>query len=58
VVVTVDRKMPLEQNISELDLALIVLVARPCRYAQLKLLVLKVLELLENIQPAEIAVVE
>jgi len=58
VVVTVDRRMPLEQNISELDLALIVLVARPCRYAQLKLLVPKVLELLENIKPGEIAVVE
>jgi len=30
--ITVDRKMPLQQNVSGLDLALIVLVTRPCRY--------------------------
>ncbi len=36
--------MSLQQNVSGLDLALIVLVARPSRYPQLKLLVPKVLD--------------
>lgn len=53
-VITVDRKMPHQQNISGLDLALIVLVARPCRYPQLKLLVPKVLEALKTIKPGEV----
>jgi predicted nuclease of predicted toxin-antitoxin system len=52
--ITVDRKMPRQQNVSGLDLALIVLVARPCRYPQLKLLISKVLDALETIKPGEV----
>lgn len=48
--ITVDRKMALQQNLSGLDFALIVLVARPCRYPQLKLLVPKVLGALMTIK--------
>jgi len=58
VIITVDRKMPFQQNVSEIDLALIVLVSKPCRYAQLKLLVARVLETLKEIKPGEIAVIE
>ena len=39
VLVTVDRRIPFQQNISQCNLALLVLVARPCRYAPLRLLV-------------------
>jgi predicted nuclease of predicted toxin-antitoxin system len=50
---TVDRRMPAQQHLSQFDLALIVLIAKPCRYAQLKLLVPRVLELLENLSPVK-----
>ena len=43
VLITVDRRMQFQQNLLQLDLALIVLIAKPCRYAQLKLLTPKVL---------------
>ena len=52
--ITVDRKMPFQQNLAHLNLALIILVAMPCRYEQLKLLVPKALEALESIKPGEI----
>ena len=45
VLLTVDRRMPSQQNISQFNLALIVLIARPCRYAQLKLLVPRALNI-------------
>ena len=37
--ITVDRRLPFQQNLSQFNIALIILVAIPCRYAQLKLLV-------------------
>lgn len=52
--ITVDRKMPFQQNLAHLNLALIILVAAPCRYEQLKLLVPKALEALKIIKPGEI----
>ena len=52
--ITVDRRMALQQNLSGLDLALIVLVAQPCRYPQLKPLVPKVLDVLKTIKPGEV----
>ena len=52
--ITVDRKMPRQQSVSGLDLALIVLVARPCRYPQLKQLVPKILTALKTIKPGEV----
>jgi predicted nuclease of predicted toxin-antitoxin system len=32
--ITVDRRMPTQQNLAQFNLALIVLIARPCRYQQ------------------------
>lgn len=55
VLITVDRRMPTQQNLSQFNLAVIVLVAKPCRYSQLKLLVPKVLEHLDDLKPGEIA---
>ena len=55
--ITVDRRMPFQQNLPGLNLALIIVVATPCRYEQLKLLVPKVLRTLETIQPGDIAVI-
>ena len=53
VIITVDRRMPFQQNLSQFNLALIVLIAKPCRYAQLKLLVPKALDALKSIRPGE-----
>ena len=39
--ITVDRRMPTQQNLSQFNLALIVLVVNPCRYENLRLLVPK-----------------
>ena len=49
--------MPFQQNLAGLNLALIIVVATPCRYEQLKLLVPKVLGTLETIKPGDIAVI-
>ncbi|MEM8505805.1 MAG: DUF5615 family PIN-like protein [Cyanobacteria bacterium P01_D01_bin.1] len=46
--VTVDRNLPFEQNLSQLELAVIILEARSNRIADLKPLVPKVLEVLEE----------
>lgn len=58
VVITVDRRMPTQQNVSQFNLALIVLVAKPCRYAQLKLLVPRVLEYLRTIKTGDIITIQ
>lgn len=55
---TVDRRIPFQQNLARLNLALIILVATPCRYEQLKLLVPHALAALETIKLGEIAVIE
>ena len=55
--ITIDRRMPFQQNLARLNLALIILVATPCRYEQLKLLVPKALSALETIMPGDIAVI-
>ena len=56
--ITVDRRMPFQQNLAHLNLALVILVATPCRYEQLKLLVPKVLVELETIRPGEIVLIQ
>ena len=56
--ITVDRRMPIQQNLSRFHLAVIVLVAKPCRYQQLKLIVPKVLECLNTLQPRSIIVIQ
>lgn len=56
--ITVDRRIPFQQNFARLNLALIILVATPCRYEQLKLLVPKTLAALETIKPGEIVLIQ
>jgi predicted nuclease of predicted toxin-antitoxin system len=56
--ITVDRRMPTQQNLSQQELAVIVLVTKPCRYPQLKLLIPRVLECLETIRPGDITVIQ
>jgi len=58
VLITVDRRMPTQQNVSQFNLALIVLIAKPCRYAQLKLLVPTALEHLETIKAGDIVPIQ
>lgn len=57
-VITVDRRMPFQQNLSQFDLALIVLAASPCRYAQLKLLIPRTLIALNTINPGEVVTIQ
>ena len=52
--ITVDRRMQFQQNLSHFDLALIILVATPCRYAELKLLVPATLAALPAIKPGQV----
>ena len=58
VLITVDRQMPFQQNLQKFDLAVIILIAKPCRYPQLKLLVPKVLEVLNQIKAGEVVEIE
>ena len=58
VLITVDRKMPFQQNLLGLDLALIILIAKPCRYPQPRLLVPKALLALEQIEAGQVIEIE
>ena len=58
VLITVDRRMPFQQNPAHLNLALIILVATPCRYQQLKLLVPRALGALETIKPGNVVLLK
>lgn len=58
VLITVDQKMRFQQNLRKFDLALIILIAKPCRYLQLKLLAPKVLQVLEQIKAREVVAIE
>jgi predicted nuclease of predicted toxin-antitoxin system len=58
VLITVDQRIPFQQNLSQFNIALIILVASPCRYAQLKLLVPGTLTALETIKAGEVVVVQ
>ena len=58
VLISVDQRLRFQQNLSQFNLAVIILVAKPCRYPQLKLLVPKVLKALETIQPGDCVVVQ
>ena len=54
VLITVDRRMPFQQNLAGLNLALVILIAKPNRYPELKLLVPKALQALETIKAGEV----
>jgi predicted nuclease of predicted toxin-antitoxin system len=58
VLITVDRRIPFQQNLSQFNLAVVILVAHPCRYAQLKMLIPRALRALETIKPGEVVIVE
>ncbi|HXQ71620.1 MAG TPA: DUF5615 family PIN-like protein [Pyrinomonadaceae bacterium] len=58
VLITVDQRLRFQQNLSQFNLAIIILVAKPCRYPQLKLLAPEVLEALEMITPSESIVIQ
>ncbi|HKY30137.1 MAG TPA: DUF5615 family PIN-like protein [Pyrinomonadaceae bacterium] len=53
VLITVDRKLSFQQNIAAFEIAVVVLIAKPNRYPELKLLTPKVLEALENIHAGQ-----
>jgi hypothetical protein len=54
VLITVDRKMPFQQNPAASQLALVILIADPNRYPELKLLVPKTLKALERIKAGDV----
>jgi hypothetical protein len=58
VLITVDQRLRFQQNISQFNLAVVILIAKPCRYPQLKSLVLKVLTALQTIKAGETVVVQ
>jgi predicted nuclease of predicted toxin-antitoxin system len=58
VLITVDQQIPFQQNLLKFDLALLILIAKPCRYPQLKLLMPKVLSVLEHIKSGEVIEIE
>ena len=58
VFVTVDRKLPSQQNLSELAIAVVVLRARTNRLADLRPLVPKLLVVLPQAKPGTATVVE
>lgn len=58
VLITVDRKIPSQQNLAQLPLAVLILVAKPCRYPELKLLVPKALEALHKIKVGDLITIQ
>jgi predicted nuclease of predicted toxin-antitoxin system len=58
VLITVDQRMQFQQNLLAFNLAVVVLIANPCRYAQLTLLTPKILDCLETIKAGEIVIIQ
>jgi hypothetical protein len=50
VLITVGQRLQFQQNLSKLQLAVVILIATPCRYSQLRTLAPGVLEVLETIR--------
>lgn len=57
VLITVDRRMQFQQNLLQFDLALVVLIAKPCRYAELRLLIPKALPYFTTIKPGDVVII-
>jgi len=53
-IITVDRKLPREQKLATLNLALLVLIARSNRYEALKPLIPLALNALKTVRPGEV----
>jgi len=58
VLITVDRNIPYQQNIADLDIAVLVLAAKRNSYARLKPLLPLALKALETIKPGEMVRIE
>lgn len=58
VLVTVDRNLPYQQNISGLDIAILVLAAKRNSYVRLKPLMLRALIALESLKAGDIRRIE
>jgi len=53
-IVTVDRKLPREQDLATFNLAILVLIARSNRYDDLKPLIPRALDALRVVKPGEV----
>ena len=58
VLITVDQRLRFQQNIPEFNVAVVIMIAKPCRYPQLKSLVLKVLTALQTIEAGQCVVIQ
>jgi hypothetical protein len=56
--ITVDQRLRFQQDLSQFNLAVLILLAHPCRYPQLKLLIPKLLKAVERIKPGESVVIQ
>ena len=54
VLITVDQKIPYQQNLSDLSIAIVILVARSNRYDELRTLLPQVLATIASIRKGEI----
>jgi predicted nuclease of predicted toxin-antitoxin system len=54
VLITVDQKMPFQQNVAMHSIAIVILLVRPNRYPELKLMAPKVLESLVTIKAGDV----
>ena len=58
VLITVDRNLPFQQNVSRLEIAVVILMSQGTTYPDLKPLVPNLLASLESIKPGELVRVE
>jgi len=54
VLITVDQKIPYQQNLSDLSIAIVVMVAQSNRYSELRNLVPQALEAIASVKKGEI----
>jgi predicted nuclease of predicted toxin-antitoxin system len=54
VLITVDQKIPYQQSLSDLSIAIVIMVARSNRYSELRSLVPKALKAIASIRKGEI----
>ncbi|PYS72815.1 MAG: hypothetical protein DMF69_06675 [Acidobacteria bacterium] len=52
--ITVDQNMPFQQNVATYSIAIVILIARPNRYPELRRLVPKVLAALDEIKAGQV----
>jgi predicted nuclease of predicted toxin-antitoxin system len=57
VLITVDQNIPFQQHLPDLQIAIVILVARSNRYSELRSMILKVQEALADIKPGDVVMV-